>query len=615
MAVELTADSVKIPGWVSNVLASFEHRAGPYMEVGIADALQAARKTQGDLGEADWQGFLAESSAFLFLEGRGEASIWGTYFAPMGSGTKANGTSFCTPDVEALDARIVAHWEARVKECGHPVMRARYSDLIWDLKRKITGQRADPNYARIAIDSYLKAAEDKLYPMEIFGIQWLGRALDLSLSINDGDRTKHVVEFMFEFYERVAQPQFVGTWLFLFDKLYGQKFLQPEEERRIIANLEKMLATTSDKTASETGVYQRLDPWGAQAAAERLAQHYRRQGDKSNVERVIKAYGDAFKFMAGQTNSMMATAWLQPVIERYEQEGLKAEAEQLQLMSADKGKNIGADLKEYSAKVNIKTEDIEKLVESLIGGDDLNTALARVAVYFIPKVQDTRKFLEDMRTQAPLMSLIPINIIASDGHTTAKIGSLDEDPDGRLHKQLAETIGFYQPFLARTLARLREQYAPTTENVLDFLCKSPLFTESRSGLLRDGLLAYEQEDLVKAIHILVPQVEDILRNFLGNLGRPTLKTVKGYPGTMDAKSMNEVLRDEHMQAVLTENLWRYLEVVYIDKRGINLRNNLAHGLLPPNAFNRHMADRVFHTLLALSLMRSAEKGQSGGSAE
>jgi hypothetical protein len=124
-------------------------------------------------------------------------------------------------------------------------------------------------------------------------------------------------------------------------------------------------------------------------------------------------------------------------------------------------------------------------------------------------------------------------------------------------------------------------------------------------LLRDGLLAYEQEDFVKAIHVLVPQVEDILRNFLGHLGRPTLKTVRGQPGIMDAKNMNDVLRDEQMRTVLTENLWRYLEVVYVDKRGMNLRNDLAHGLLAPNVFNRYVADRVVHTILALSLMRPA----------
>lgn len=604
---ELTADCMKIPDWVENVLLSFEHRTEPYMTGDVADALIGIRKSQGNLSDQDWKAFLAEWSAFFFSERRRGDSIWGTHFAPWASGKNDDGTDFFSPDIKDLDADTVAHWEERAKTCAHPVMRARYSDLVWDLKRIITGERSNPDYTRIAIDSYLRAADEKLYPMEVVGIQWLGRALDLSLSINDADRVKHVAEFMFGFYDRVAQPQFMGTWLFLFDDLYGQKFVSSEQESRIIANLEAMLSKTSDTTVSETGVYQGLDPWGAEAAAQRLAQHYRRLNDKANRERVIREYGGAFEFMARQANSMMAMAWLQPVIERYEQEGLKTDAEQLQLISAEKGKNIGADLKQVSVRVELKNEDIANLVEHLIGENELNAALGKVATYFIPKVDDARKLLERLRSDAPLMSTIPISVIAHDGHTTAKINSLDDDPDGRLHKQLAETIGFYQPFLAHTLEKLRERYTPTTEKILDFLCQSPLFAESRNGLLAEGLLAYENGDFVKAIHVLVPQVEDILRRFLGNIGRPTLKTVRNHPGIMDAKNMNDILSDDLMRSVLTENLWRYLEVVYIDKRGLNLRNDLSHGLLALNVFNRQVADRVFHTLLALSLMRATQQ--------
>ncbi len=190
-------------------------------------------------------------------------------------------------------------------------------------------------------------------------------------------------------------------------------------------------------------------------------------------------------------------AWLQPVIEHYEQEGLKSEAEQLQLMAAEKGKNISQDLRQYSVKVEVKQEELEALVEKLIGRDDLNSALGKIAGYFIPKANHARELLERLRTDAPLLSMIPIDVVAKDGHTTARINSLDEDPDGRLHKQLAETVGFYQPFLAHTLLKLRERYSPTTDNILDFLCQSPLFVGHRDGLLREGLVAYAQEDFIK----------------------------------------------------------------------------------------------------------------------
>jgi hypothetical protein len=299
---------------------------------------------------------------------------------------------------------------------------------------------------------------------------------------------------------------------------------------------------------------------------------------------------------------MLAMAWLQPVIERLQPEGLKQEAEELQLLSAEKGKGIGADLKEVRVEAKIKQEDIDGLVEQLIGGGDLPTALGHVAHYFIPKAEAAKALLEKLKTDAPLLSMIPIVVVKKDGHPSAKIGSLDEDAEGRLYQQLDRTVGFYQPFLVHTLAKLKERYAPTVQEILEFLRLSPLFAKDDAGLLKAGLEAYWNEDFVKAIHVLVPQVEHILRTFLGSLGIPTLKTIRNL-GIMDAKGMNDILSDERMRQVLTENLWRYLTLVYIEKRGMNLRNDLAHGLLGPEMFNKGVADRVFHTLLALSLMR------------
>jgi hypothetical protein len=75
--------------------------------------------------------------------------------------------------------------------------------------------------------------------------------------------------------------------------------------------------------------------------------------------------------------------------------------------------------------------------------------------------------------------------------------------------------------------------------------------------------------------------------------------------------MNDVLADPRIKEKLTENLWRYLAVVYADRRGLNIRNDMAHGLISRAAFGRRMSDLVFHTLLALSLMRAPEKKAEG----
>lgn len=594
---------MNVPDWVQQVLSGFESQTGPHSEIQISDALRRAVDSHSELSEGseEFKGYYAEWAAFSFMVRAEEDSVWGTYFAPLATMPRGDGTEFFSPDIANLDAEVVIHWEKRAHSVKDPVMQARYADLVWDLKGKITQQRAGLHeYAQMAMAAYLDATSKHLYTMEIQGVWWLNRALSLSLKLRDERATQQVVASILEFRDRVAEPTRSGVWTFPFDTLYGKKgLLTPGQESKVIADLETMLARTSDANVPDG-----FDPHGAEAAADRLAQHYRRQNDRGNVHRVIRTYGKAFENLSKQANPMLAMAWLQPVIERFEQEGMKEDAERLQLLYAEKGKNIKDDLKEYSTRVELKKEELDEQVEQLIGSGDLSTSLQNIAQFFIPKTDHARKLLEQMRTDAPLLGAFSIKITESDGHTSERVGSLDKDPEGRLHMQLGQTMAFYQPILVITLERMRERYKPKLDEIFTFLHLSPLFVDTENGLLHDGFEAYEKEDFVKAIHILVPQVEHILRAFLAILKIPTLKTVRGHPGIMDAKSMNDMLTDERVRKVLTEDLWRYLTVLYIEKKGgLNLRNDLTHGLLRHDVFSRSIADRVFHSLLALSLLR------------
>ncbi len=477
---------------------------------------------------------------------------------------RTNDTDFHSPDVADLNAETVRHWEDRARSVKDPVMQARYADLVWDLKRVITQERQRPHeFAQIAVAAYTDATKKRLYTMDIEAVWWLKRVLSISLSLGNEKLTRTAVDSILEFRDTVVHPQHPGIWIFPFDSLYGKKgLLTPEKEAKIIADLETMLARTSSDKPDE------FDPHGAQAAAERLAQHYKRENDRPNVQRVIKTYGETFERLAKDAATRLAMGWLQPVIERFEQEGLKEEAERLQLLQAAKGKNIKDDLKEISTTVEIRKEVIDREIEKIIGSGNLRTSLRNVAVTFIPRMKKARETLERMKVETPLLASFPVNILAPDGHTTATIGSRDKDLDeeGRLQRLLGQNMASLQPLLVLTLERLRERYKPSVDDISGFLAESPLFVGSEKGLLRDGLEAYEKEDFVKAIHVLVPQIEHTLRSFLGVLEIPMLKTVRNHPGIMDAKSLNDILSDERVREILTEDLWRYLTTLYIDKK-------------------------------------------------
>ena len=588
---------MQIPEFVSAVLKTFDELKEPFNEVQIVDELQKASKSQPEMNPDELKGYIAEANAFFFIPAHNENNPWGTYFGPFMTGTRQDGTEAYSPDIAQIDSEILGYWEKRATETPNPVLRARYSDLLWDLTRHVTGTSPNHEYARRAIDSYLEATKAGLYTLPIRGIHWCERALGLARMLSDHVRINQVVDFMFKFYDAVSIPERMGTCFFLFDNLYGNdKLVNADQEKRIITNLEELLGTVS--------VYGKrtFDPWGAQGASERLEKHYRRIGSEEDARRVVRAYGMAFESVAAEANPTLALAWLQPVIEKYQHTSLKEDMERAQHLSARKGENINADMKSVSSTVTFSKEEIDNYLEIITKGD-LREALIRITANFIPDSSDARDTLRALKTEFPLQALIGVQKIA-DGQIVGKAGSVDEDEEGRLHMQIDQNIAVSNMFLVLAFQSLMDRLSPTPEQIIECLFESPVFEESSRQILKEGLAGYGEGDFVKTIHVLIPQIERTLRNLLALLGIPTSKHVRG---TMQMKNINNILADEQVRSSLGENVWRYLFVLLADSRGLNLRNRMAHGLLDYSEFNQTTALRVIHAILTLSLIRSTSE--------
>ena len=59
-----------------------------------------------------------------------------------------------------------------------------------------------------------------------------------------------------------------------------------------------------------------FNPFGAEAAAERLARHDKRMKAPEKAKEAIRRYGEAFEQISQEASPMLAMAWLQPVVER-----------------------------------------------------------------------------------------------------------------------------------------------------------------------------------------------------------------------------------------------------------------------------------------------------------
>ena len=120
--------------------------------------------------------------------------------------------------------------------------------------------------------------------------------------------------------------------------------------------------------------------------------------------------------------------------------------------------------------------------------------------------------------------------------------------------------------------------------------------------MSEGVEAWFANDQVKAVHILVPQIEAAFRKMAGVLGRPTTKPHNQMTRARMVIPLGELLwAPETAEALgdLGGDLVLHMRTLYTDPRGHNLRNDLAHGLIASTSINTTTALLVIHSLLLL----------------
>jgi lysyl-tRNA synthetase, class I len=84
------------------------------------------------------------------------------HWQPLSSARDSRGRTLHYPEANSVDDEFIDLWRAWARGAQHPVLRARFADLAWELARfrhaKIK-RRPDVACARAAIDGYLDAME------------------------------------------------------------------------------------------------------------------------------------------------------------------------------------------------------------------------------------------------------------------------------------------------------------------------------------------------------------------------------------------------------------------------------------------------------------------------
>ena len=184
---------------------------------------------------------------------------------------------------------------------------------------------------------------------------------------------------------------------------------------------------------------------------------------------------------------------------------------------------------------------------------------------------------------------------------------MEQDLEGHIISRVSQNLGLSALFLRIALQEAVTKKGLGKSEILDFLDKTPIINKDRFQIIDKGLDAYFKNDYLVFIHLIIPQIEEAIRNIVELAGGNVLKRSRG--GGFHLRTFDEILRDDIIKNALGEDFTNYFKVLFTDQRGWNLRNYVCHGMASPNIFNSQSADRILHSLICLGLIHKKESGQ------
>ena len=257
-------------------------------------------------------------------------------------------------------------------------------------------------------------------------------------------------------------------------------------------------------------------------------------------------------------------------------------------------------MSEFSVPVEISKKAIDDFVAGTVV-DDPGLTLAKIAAAFLPCVSKMEESVAKLAIDAPLFAMLPQQLFADD-HVAGKVGSVDDDASGRLLRQTLQWLQFHLPWLRACVYAATEKHDLTPNAFVAWANRQGLFDAGKVPLLTAGFQAWFDKDNVKALHILIPQIEAALRNMVDRVGKPVTKAAGTVPGVSVAINMSDILFNSATIAALGpmgSNLALYMKAIYADPRGMNIRNQFAHGLLDADEIHEGIVLWIVHTLLVV----------------
>jgi len=493
-----------------------------------------------------------------------------------------------------FDDGDIALLECICPELDDPLLRARVADILWLLPRKTSKLR----YAIIAIDAYRSTQLD--------GDSWLRhdsrncwhRAIMLALQIGapgagrlDEMTDSILAAITTQLDAGDAAPSMIETML---DYGLAEDHLNNFAER-LVARASRLLASDAGNSFFVARRYFSL--------AKRCFGLGCNQDRCADIDCAISDtfIGEATARMSGtHPSSIVAASFYADAVQALlavpkklrAARGIDEKLGNMRRMQRDIAmQSIGDFAPIRSEPVDL--EDEHRNIQALISGKELTDALLVLAECW-PRT--SRKLVEeDARQRMKQFSssrMFASQKLATDGRVIAKSPTAGDpsasspEVDKAVWSQMVQVhnssvSNAVQSTIYPALRQFVLEHLVTDDDLVNIVGVSGMVPAERIKLVAKGLKTGFEGDFVVALHLLVPQLEHLVRTHLQLKGAKTVTT--SVNGLQMEDGLSTLVSLPEMNTVFGEDLAFEIRALFCDGFGPNLRNELAHGLLDEGA--------------------------------
>jgi hypothetical protein len=200
---------------------------------------------------------------------------------------------------------------------------------------------------------------------------------------------------------------------------------------------------------------------------------------------------------------------------------------------------------------------------------------------------------------------------SGDGRVIAKTnGGLEQGGDeyegqveAQIQKDFSIDIGLsIQGSIYPAFEQFLSEHTISREYIREVCLNSKIVPRDRASIWAEGLYFGFEKNFLVSTHLLIPQVENIIRLLLKQEGIQT--TVLEASGIEMEKGLSTLIEDPKLEELIDKNLILELKYLLTKSIGYNLRNNVAHGLSSPNTFKSIEAVYLWWRILRLVVQTS-----------